>query len=338
MFDRRHFLKIAGVAPLVLLAPQAAVASGARRRVLVLVELKGGNDGLNTVVPFADPAYRRLRPQLAIPGDQLLKLSDTIGLHPALDGVRASFDAGDVAIVQGVGYDHPNRSHFRSIEIWETASASDDYLEDGWLARALRARDATASDLVAEGVSIGGEDVGPLRGDGVRALTVHDPKRFFQATKRVMRQTDVRSKNPALAHVLQTQRELITASSSLEDRLSALPAKAPAFPMSRVGRQLEVAARLLLGDVPLMVVKVTHGSFDTHANQLGAHQNLLAQLDEALTAFRDAMRGAGLWEDVLVMTYSEFGRRAAQNGSRGTDHGAAAPQFFMGGRVKGGLY
>ncbi len=335
MFNRRDFLKIGGTGALVALAPiSTSLAKAAPRRVVVLVELKGGNDGLNTVIPFADPAYAKLRPRLAIDRRKVLQLDPGVGLHPSLLPLMDSWKANELAVVQGVGYDNPNRSHFRSIEIWETASESNQFADAGWLARAL---DGHTKDLAAPGVALGDDDVGPLRGDS-RALTLRDPQRFLNATKRLMRPTDARSRNAALAHVLSTQRALLDASNSIEKTLEALPRLSTPFPRSSLGRQLETAARLIVGGVPVVAVKVTHGGFDTHANQLGRHAALLKQLGEAMAAFRLAMVDANRWSDTLVMSYSEFGRRAAQNGSMGTDHGTAAPHFLMGGRVRGGLH
>lgn len=338
MIDRRRFLKLAGASsPLLMLAPDAIARTGSRPRVLVLVELKGGNDGLNTVIPFRDPAYGRLRPGLAIASDQVLGLDAKTGLHPALAPMMESWTANQLAIVQGVGYDQPNRSHFRSIEIWETASDATTHLHEGWLSQVLAGQ--TQPGLITEGVAVGNEDDGPMRGSGMRSLSLANPERFFKATKRLIRPTHAAAAtNPALAHVLKTQNELHAAAEKIERKFAQIPASPVSFPRNKIGRQLEIAARLIAANVPLMVIKVTHGSFDTHANQAGQHRNLLGQLATSLKAFRDAMIQAGAWNDVMVMTYSEFGRRAAENGSRGTDHGTAAPQLLMGGKVKGGLY
>lgn len=334
--NRRHFIKLAGIAPAVLLAPQALLAGEvAAPRVLVLVELKGGNDGLNTVIPFADANYYRLRPQLAVAKDQVLRIDERVGLHPSLAKTRALFDEDQVAIVQGVGYDSPNRSHFRSIEIWETASRSDEFLTEGWLARAMERR--RGDELVLDGVTIGEQDAGPMRGDP-RAMTVRDPEQLMRAARRLLRATEAESQNPALAHVLTTQRELMRATEGINEHLTRAPELGVDFPKHRLGKQLEIAAQLIASGLPLMVVRVTHGSFDTHANQPNQHANLLKQLDEGLAALRQALVEHDRWRDALVMTYSEFGRRAAQNGSRGTDHGTAAPHLIMGGGVKGGLY
>lgn len=339
--DRRDFLKAAGLGAVLLCGPQAlwAEQSSARRRVLVLVELKGGNDGLNTVIPFADPAYQRLRPGIGIAADKTLKLSEQIGLHPALEPLMASWKARDMAIVQGVGYPTPNRSHFRSIEIWDTASRSNEYLDEGWIAQAWEGK--LPKGLMAEALVLGDGDNGPTRGPDMRTISMQGIQQLQRGAKRLLkdRQTDPASaKNPALAHLLKTQLDVLQASEGLQASMKDAPALGVPFPATPIGKELELAAQLVAANVPVLVLKVSHGSFDTHAGQLNRHNTLLTQLSGALAAFRAAMVKLGRWDDVMVMTYSEFGRRAAQNGSGGTDHGTAAPQFVMGGKVTGGLH
>jgi uncharacterized protein (DUF1501 family) len=339
--NRRDFLKASGLAAVMMSGPQLLWAGQdpARRRVLVMIELKGGNDGLNTVVPFADPAYYKLRPGIGIAADKVLRLSERVGLHPALDPLMASWAAKDMALVQGVGYPAPNRSHFRSIEIWDTASRSDQYLDEGWLAQAWEGK--VPRGLIAEALVVGDGDDGPTRGGELRTISMQSVQQLERGAKRLLkdRQSDpAQAKNPALAHLLKTQLDVLSASEGLARSMKGAPELGVAFPTHALGRELEVAARLIAAKVPALVLKVSHGSFDTHAGQLNRHETLLKQLGEGLAAFRAAMVKAGRWDDVLVMTYSEFGRRAAQNGSGGTDHGTAAPQLMMGGKVTGGLY
>jgi uncharacterized protein (DUF1501 family) len=346
--DRREFLKTLGAIPLVLLAPpwlrlswaaESAKTKPERdpwQRTLLLLELHGGNDGLNTVIPYGDPRYYQVRPRLAIPREQVKRLTPELGLHPALEPLMPLWEAKELAVVAGVGYDHPNRSHFRSIEIWETGSESEQTLDEGWLSR-LFDRHPLPDNFTAEGIVLGRGEAGPLAGGRSRIVTLQDPAQFLRQAE-LVRPVDRLTTNRALAHILEVQREIARASGDLELRLEqAAPPSVP-FPGTRIGKQLEIAATLMSARVPAAVIKVTHGSFDTHAGQLNHHQRLLQELAEALIAFRANLRQAGLWDRVLVMTYSEFGRRVAENGSQGTDHGTAAPHFFMGGRVKGGLY
>lgn len=346
--NRREFLKVMGAVPLVLLAPTwlqrtwAAANSADRsdrgtwQKTLLLLELHGGNDGLNTVIPYGDPRYYHVRPRLAIPREQVKQLTPELGLHPALEPLMPMWEANELAIIAGVGYDSPNRSHFRSIEIWETGSDSEQTLDEGWLAR-LFARHPLPDNYIAEGIVLGKGEAGPLAGGHSRIVTLQDPAQFLRQVE-VVHPTEQATTNRALAHILEVQREIARASGDLERRLKQAAPRSVPFPATRIGKQLEIAATFMSARVPAAVIKVTHGSFDTHAAQLNQHQRLLQELAEALTAFRASLRQEGLWHRVLVMTYSEFGRRVAENGSQGTDHGTAAPHFFLGGRVKGGLY
>lgn len=351
---RRHFIKLAGASPLILLAPGCAkkkvaqsatvgggapqanvVSSGSTARVLVLIELKGGNDGLNTVIPYRDQEYDRLRPQLGIKQDRILTLSDDVGLHPSMDSLMTSWKARDMAIIQGVGYESPNRSHFKSIEIWETALSDDDSSEDGWLVDQLEGHIRTDQDTDA--IAVGQQELGPLRGS-MRTLTLEDPTRMAQVSRRLGRISERASANDSLAHILRVQSNLLGATERIEDRLQTVPPLKHAYPKGEFGQHMEMATKLIVSELPVMVLKVTLGGFDTHAGQAGKQARLLGQLSAALSAMRANLIAHGAWEKTLVMTYSEFGRRPAQNGSKGTDHGTAAPQLVWGGGVRGGLY
>jgi len=339
---RRHVLQVlagasvAALTPDVLAAPvaTAAVASPVSRRRLLLVELKGGNDGLNTLVPIADPVYRRMRPSLAV--DNALKLTGDTGLHPALTPLMAPWRAGELAWIQGLGYANPNRSHFRSGDIWCAADPANSGLQRGWLADALAGR--RLPDSPADAILLGGDGLGPATGG--RALALHGRRdalrRFVEQVRRVPRPT-ARTNNPAMAHVLAQQSELVRVGTRLRRQLAGKPSSR-GFARDAIGQRMAVACDLLLADVPVPVIQVTASGFDTHANQAGRHARLLASLGNALSTLRANLRAAGMWDRVLVVTWSEFGRRVAENGSRGTDHGTAAPQLVMGGRVKGGLY
>lgn len=335
---RRDFL-LAGSAAFALLSPRAlaeARAAGWRaERTLVLVELAGGNDGLNTVVPYADPAYRRLRPGIAIKREAVVQLDEKLGLHLSLAPLGDAWKAGELAIVQGVGYENPNRSHFRSIDIWDTASGSNRFLDEGWVARVIGASRRRAERL-ADAVVLGG-GTGPVAGSNLRAVSMPDPQRFLRQAQG-MKAADAHSANPALAHLVKVQHEIQDTAKELRRVLARAPEVRGAFPAGPFGQQLRVAARLIAAKAVVPVVKLALAGFDTHANQPGPHANLLRQVGEGLAAFRSALADAGRWDDVLVMTYSEFGRRAAENGSNGTDHGTAAPHFVLGAKVKGGFF
>ena len=307
-------------------------------RILLLVELKGGNDGLNTVIPYADSKYREMRPGIGVSRDHTLQLDEKVGLHDKLEPLMESWKAGDLAIVQGVGYPYPNRSHFRSIEIWDTASASNQTLSEGWIAQAFHG--ASLPKGVGVDSIVIDTNALPSTGPGLRTIVMQDAENFLrqaQALKEASGMTD--GGNPALRHLLAVRQEINAAAKGLSDKLRAAPAPAQTYPQEMLlGRQLDLATRVLTARVPVVAIKAALGGFDTHANQIQPHGRLLAILAENLMVLRKNLIGAGLWNNVVVMTYSEFGRRVRQNASGGTDHGAAAPLFVMGGGVKGGLH
>jgi uncharacterized protein (DUF1501 family) len=305
-------------------------------RILLLVELKGGNDGLNTVVPYADPLYRELRPDIGLARERVLKLDEHVGLHATLEPLMVAWQAQDLAIVQGVGYPDPSRSHFRSIEIWDTASSSSQTLSEGWVARAFEHAALPRGDGV-DGIVVDTNAL-PLMGPDLRTVVMQDAAAFLRQTQVLGDEPVDDGGNPALRHLLAVQRELNAAAVGLRDRLRAAPDPVHAYADGPFGQQLDLATRLIVGGVPVVAVKIALAGFDTHANQVPTHEALLAALAGGLATLRSNMIAARRWDDVAVLTYSEFGRRARQNASRGTDHGAAAPHFVLGGRVKGGLH
>lgn len=330
--SRRRFLALAAGAPFAGMAGLVrAAADPLPRKLLILVELKGGNDGLNTVVPYADDAYRRLRPRLAIDRDQVAKLTDAMGLHPSLERLLPIWEDKRLAIVQGVGYPDPNLSHFRSIEIWDTASASDQYLERGWLTRSF-ARSPSPEGYAADGVVVGIGGMGPLAGSGARAIALANPEQFLRNAR--LARAHGESANASLAHVLAVERAIVASA----QRLHSQHTLATAFPQGPFGTAAATAAQLAANRAGIAVVRLTLDGFDTHANQLGVHANLLRQLAEGLMALREALVEIGRWDSAVVATYSEFGRRPRENQSGGTDHGTASVHFVLGGPVKGGLY
>ncbi len=325
--DRRDFIK-STVAMLAL--PELVYSQNNRRRRLLLIELKGGNDGLNTVVPYSQNEYYKLRNKIAIPRDQVIQLDEQVGLHPAMNALHKIWAERDMAIIQGIGYNNPNRSHFRSIEIWETGSKAEEYLSEGWLARSIFAN--SSIDSVADAIALGQASLGSINGEGLRTLVMSNAGHFLKRAKRVPEQT-IQSENSALSHLLSVQHEIKQAANKLTQMKIEARDEGRGFT-----RDINRAAKLLTSDRFPSVVKVFLGSFDTHVNQSYKHKRLLEQLTNGIVSFREQMQAADLWNETLVMTYSEFGRRAAQNNSNGTDHGTAAPHFVFGGRVKGGLY
>jgi uncharacterized protein (DUF1501 family) len=314
-------------------------AGSVQERILILIELKGGNDGLNTVVPYADSAYSQLRNTIGIKTDEVIKLDDKVGLHPDLKAILPFWEKNELAIVQGVGYPEANLSHFRSIEIWETASKSNEYLIDGWATRGMQAGLAAKAKFTAEGVLIGMNDFGPLA--GAKAVSLNDPVAFVNQSRLAhANELAASTSNPALRYLLKVENEISQAAEGLKGDKYTFNT---VFPTGQFGNGVAAAAQIVAsqrrdkaGGVPVMCL--TLGSFDTHQNQVGTHAGLLKQLAEGMAALKSALTELGAWDRTLVMTFSEFGRRAKQNSSGGTDHGTAAPHFIVGGAVRGGLY
>ena len=325
---RRDFLaaSVAALFPLASLAESSGYA-----RLLILVELKGGNDGLNTVVPYADQMYYELRPRIGIRRDDVLQLDERTGLHPALKALLPFWQARELAIVQGVGYAEPNLSHFRSIEIWDTASRSDQVLTEGWLSRAFTAHPVPAS-FAAGGVAVGAADMGPLAGSGTRAIALTSPEVFLRQAR--LANPVGKGRNSALEHILRVEAGIVEAAA----RLDAGVKLRTEFPRGAFGNAVRVAAQLAANPSGVAVIRLSLAGFDTHQNQPGAHKRLLGEVAQGLAALRAALQETNRWDSTLIMTYAEFGRRPQENFSNGTDHGTAAAHFFAGGRVKGGLY
>jgi uncharacterized protein (DUF1501 family) len=344
MLSRRDFLKTSSLVSLAPTVPaflaRAARAAAPRPddRVLVVVQLDGGNDGINTVVPFKDDGYAKHRQALRLPKDRLIRLNDDLGLHPSLGGFGKLFDAGRLAIVQGVGYPNPNRSHFRSMAIWHTARLDQEgHAGPGWLGRAL---DSTARPAGGRPASLFvGTESAPaaLRGRRVGAsalsrledflLTLDDPRPAFAAPG---------EGDDVAAFV----------------RRSVLDAYATAGRMSEVARagggglrnpptalaeRLGLIARLLEAGSGARIFYTLQAGYDTHGGQLPIHASLLAELSGALEAFFAELAAARLADRVAVLAFSEFGRRVEENASVGTDHGTAGPVFLAGPGAKGGL-
>ncbi len=343
--DRRQFLARAGALPLaqamgatiatfgstnVAVAGTNAAGPG-YNRVLILVELKGGNDGLNTLVPYVDDAYYALRPKIAIRRDDVVQLTDRAGLHPALAPLQGFWRDRQLAVLQGVGYPEPNLSHFRSIEIWDTASKSAEYLQEGWLTRTFATQPAPRT-FAADGVIIGSSDLGPLAGGGTRAIALTNTDQFLRRAK--LAQSAPITGNAALAHVLKVEADVVQAAS----RLDARYAFKTEFPTGNFGNAIHTACQVIANPSGVAVVRVTLSGFDTHTNQTGTQARLLKDVAEGLVALKSALDELGKWNDTIVLTYAEFGRRPKENISGGTDHGTANVHFALGGRIAGGMY
>ena len=338
--DRRDFLKYAGLissAGMVpLLTPELVWGAGhGQQRIVVLVELKGGNDGFNTLVPFKDELYYKYRPRIAIKQRQVLRLDDNVGLHPRMKALMPLWNSGNMAWIQGVGYPHPVLSHFRSMDIWDSASNANQFIEAGWLSRVLP---RFKKGLHGVALNRGQAELGPLNSSNLNAVTMQDPRTFLSQIKRI---SDVKPSRltPAIAHVSQVQHQLFSAGEQIATNMGKSPRRAGVgFSKGVFGHSLESVAEMIINGIDAPVYKVTQEGFDTHSGQRGAQDTGLYTVANGLASFQKAMQRAGKWNDILVVTYSEFGRRAKENRGGGTDHGTASSHMILGGRVHGGIY
>ncbi|MFL6539377.1 MAG: DUF1501 domain-containing protein [Chthoniobacterales bacterium] len=340
--------------------------TGKDGRILVVLQLAGGNDGLNTIVPFADDIYYRSRPKLGIAADKVLKLDNYAGLNGRLTGLKSLFDEGHLAVVQGVGYPNPNRSHFRSTEIWQTASDAERNENEGWLGKYFDSCCRGADPTV--GVAIGEQMPQAFAATNPTGVTFAKPEQFrwlpsdkqaMSAEEAFFRQLngmDEESSSlpndggsigtlPGRAKAEQStldflQRTALDAQLS-SDKILAIARKyksTVAYPQGQLAASLSLIARMIAGGLPTRVYYASQGGYDTHAGQINAHDRLMGELNDALAAFVADLKQQGNFDRVLLMTFSEFGRRVTENANNGTDHGAAAPMFLLGGGVKPGLY
>jgi uncharacterized protein (DUF1501 family) len=335
------------------------VATGTDGPILVLIQLAGGNDGLNAVVPYTNDFYYRARPTLGIPANLVLPLDGTLGLNPALAGFKSLFDAGHLSVVNGVGYPNPNRSHFRATEIWQTASDSDQNLTDGWLGRYFDNACAGCDPTVA--INIGPRLPEAFSSHNPTGISLENPQsyRFMGAglnddeeiAYRSMFSPDANSggsigmvSGTMNLHQGQSALDFLERTSMdaqvSSDKIRAVAGKTKnnvPYPHSGLSNNLQLVARLIAGGLPTRIFYVSQGGYDTHTNQRGGQDNRLKELGDAVKAFTDDLTAMGELDRVMIMTFSEFGRRVMENGSKGTDHGAAAPMFLFGSKLKSGL-
>ncbi len=310
--------------------------------VLVLVGLYGGNDGLNTVIPYQDSAYLAGRPQLGYQPAEVLPLADGLALHPNLKGLKALWDARQLAIVRGVGYPDPNLSHFRSMDIWQ--SGVPDHAEPtGWIGRWL---DATGTDPL-RALSVG--PTMPRAFGGLKTSGAAIPNGALRLPGGAALRGQIADLNageagasPLAARVSQVGRDLLTVQSTLASALatppSATSSQGKGVATSGLAAQLDLVARLIKAGVPTRVYAVALSGFDNHADEKATHARLMSELDQGISGFLQSLQGDPHGAGVVVMTYSEFGRRVAENASSGTDHGTAAPVLVAGPGVHGGFY
>ena len=347
------------------------IVTGKDSTILVVLQMAGGNDGLNTVVPYNNDDYHRSRPRIGLQAKDILKINDSIGLHPGLAGFKALYDAGHLSIIQGVGYPNPNRSHFRSTEIWQTAADSDKNEHYGWIGRYFDNACPGADPTV--GVNVGNQMPQAFAAKHPMGVSLQNPQNYrfvsnerpnpgenMSSTEESYRKLNGMDEQPmvsaeensggsigaisgsvkrsgsAIDFLERTALDAQISSDKIRDIAGRVENKA-VYPNSQLANSLKLVAKLIGGGLPTRIFYASQGGYDTHTNQVGTQQRLLQDLGDSMKAFYEDMKAQGNSSRVLVMTFSEFGRRVSENANGGTDHGAAAPMFILGDKVKAGL-
>ena len=335
--NRRNFLALTGTfTGGSLLLPNFLYSFGSQNNLVlgeqcvVFVQLNGGNDGLNTFIPFEDALYYNLRPAIALSKTGVLNSAQGMAFHPALKGFANMQQNGDLSVVQNVGYPNPVRSHFRSQEIWQTAPTNQEYLNDGWLGRYLDLQ--CKEHQPTAGINIDNIDNLALKGDEPNSITVKDPSRF--KTKNIAESDDQLSENPQLDFVRKVANSVVEGSDDIQKALAKSTTSDVIYPKTGLAKNLEWISKLIKGNLNSKVYYTSLGGFDTHDNQLPIHKNKLTDLNDAVFSFYEDLKKSQQLQNVTIVVFSEFGRRVKDNG-RGTDHGTAAPMFIIGGNNRG---
>jgi Uncharacterized protein conserved in bacteria len=347
------------------------IVTGKDSTILVVLQMAGGNDGLNTVVPYNNDDYHRSRPRIGLQAKDILKINDSIGLHPGLAGFKELYDGGHLSIIQGVGYPNPNRSHFRSTEIWQTAADSDKNEHYGWIGRYFDNACPGADPTV--GVNVGNQMPQAFAAKHPMGVSLQNPQNYrfvsnerpnpgenMSSTEESYRKLNGMDEQPmvsaednsggsigaisgsvkrsgsAIDFLERTALDAQISSDKIRDIAGRVENKA-VYPNSQLANSLKLVAKLIGGGLPTRIFYASQGGYDTHTNQVGTQQRLLQDLGDSMKAFYEDMKAQGNSSRVLVMTFSEFGRRVSENANGGTDHGAAAPMFILGDKVKAGL-
>lgn len=310
-------------------------------RVLVVIQLGGGNDGLNTIVPFDDPLYHRSRPKLAIAPTKTLKLDDHLGFHPEMVELHRLYSEGSLAVIPNVGYPNPNRSHFRSTDIWETASPSGERWKTGWLGRYLDT-DRHGKSTAPAGIRLGENPSLAFAGNKLNAATFANPRMLENPAEGHEKEAHQRMRtfeSTGISSLDFVQRVGIDAHNLSHELQQAVRNVKPKvnYPPFALCQSLRLVSQMIAAGFPTKVYYVSHGGFDTHAAQAQKHAYLLQELSQACGLFHDDLKAHGQLHRVLGFTFSEFGRRVTENRNAGTDHGAASVMFAFGGKIKPGL-
>lgn len=343
LIKRKQFIQVGSLATASLMLPKFLKAFEQKmlvppgNKVVVILQLSGGNDGLNTVIPVSNDLYYRSRPRLGIEKTKALSLTDDAGLHPALTSFKELYDDGSLGIINSVGYPNPDRSHFRSMDIWHTASQSTEYWTSGWVGRYLDAQ-CSGCDKPTQAIEI--DDVLSLsmKGEHLKGIAVKDPRRLYgtaneQFFRDVMKNHGAADGEQPVDYLYKTMSETLSSADYIFKQSKLHPTNAD-YPKTDLGNSFKTIASLIFSDINTKVYYVSLGSFDTHINQEGQQQRLFTQMNDAVRSFTNDLKANGRFNDVLLMTFSEFGRRVSQNASGGTDHGTANNMMLVSGGLK----
>ncbi|MBX2934112.1 MAG: DUF1501 domain-containing protein [Ferruginibacter sp.] len=341
LIKRKEFLQLGTLATASMMMPKflkafekpMMVPPG--NKVVVVIQFSGGNDGLNTVIPVRNDIYYRERPVLGISKDKSLLLTDEVGLNPALEAFKSLYDDGSLAILNNVGYPNPDRSHFRSMDIWQSASESNVYIQTGWLGRYLDAQ-CKGCDKPTQAVELDDILSMALKGEDNKGLAFKDPKKLYNISNgRFIKDVnaDHTSSEETIDYLYKTMSATLSSAKYIYEQSRVHPTS-QTYPNTELGKDLKTIASLIFSDINTKVYYVSLGSFDTHVNQENQQKRLFTELSDAVKAFTTDLKNNGRFDDVLMMTFSEFGRRVSQNASNGTDHGTANNMFFISSGLK----
>lgn len=305
-------------------------------KILVVIQLSGGNDGLNTIVPYRNDIYYKSRPSIAIPSEKVLKLNDEVGFNPAMESLRGLYDIGQMSIISNVGYPNPDRSHFRSMDIWQTASESTEYLNTGWIGRYLDANCA-GNCVPYQALEIDDTLSLSMKGAKVKAISVQDPEKLYKQVSsnfiNKVAQNKAVIEHDTVAYLYKTLAETASSAEFLHTQ-SKIYKSTNQYPQGELGQRLKTISELIVSGMPTNIYYVSISGFDTHFNQVNQQERLLKNYADSVSVFVNDLKRNNRFKDVAIMTFSEFGRRVKQNASGGTDHGTANNVFLMSENLK----
>jgi len=333
---RRNFIKSSILAALVLSLPTSFMANPNKKKTLVLLELNGGADYLNIIIPYREKNYYDLRPTLALKEEEYLKLNDSLALNKDLDFLHSLYQDKTMAIINGLGYEKPNLSHFRAIEIVETGSNSNEYLDEGWLSDVLE-KETLSKEKPVHAIVFGKRKKGHLFSKDLDVLEIKNISAFLKEGSKLKFDLATSVQDDTLGF-LYKQEKTISRSLFAVNKYAKDVNITIEFENTDISNSFKEAVKIIKSPMDISVIKVSQKNYDTHANQKENLSLLLKELNAALKSFVTELKAENLFDEVLFLSYSEFGRRVKENGSKGSDHGTATFSFAIGGGVKGGLY